>query len=163
MGCDINLYIEYRHSGCPWQADHHHKRCNDAGNIKDIDSAYRCYELFGYLAGVRGYTRNFLEPRGLPNDISPVVKAAAEWWGDSCHTHSWVTLDEFIDIVVNKVKIKPNKTCNVFGEEAFNAGYFDIINYCNKIKKEQEELDSIIFGSNIKNNIDIRLVFWFNS
>ena len=59
MGCDIHMYVESR------------KR-SDTNLWRSFGSRFnpgRDYELFGYLAGVRGGTA-LIEPRGLPDDLA---------------------------------------------------------------------------------------------
>jgi hypothetical protein len=62
----------------------------------------RNYELFAVLAGVARLTNDGFQPivpcRGLPEDLSPAIRAAAEnpdgLWG---HNYSWLTLKELLD------------------------------------------------------------------
>ena len=55
----------------------------------------RNYAFFAALAGVRGHGP---EPRGLPDDISPLVAEEYEGWGQDGHSASWCSADEFLPI-----------------------------------------------------------------
>lgn len=74
----------------------------------------RNYSAFGQLAGVRGGDRPFIEPRGVPEDISPQLfsecwqesdqwgGATAErhgktyYWGPDWHNPHWYSLRELL-------------------------------------------------------------------
>lgn len=63
MGCDIHCYIEYKKPDRDGWSDF-------GGRI----NPGRLYQMFGALAGVRSRTVNFLQPRGVPNDMSYASK-----------------------------------------------------------------------------------------
>jgi len=114
MGCDIHFYVEIKKdekwvSADKWSADPY-----DCGDLEDIgikwdDRFYtgRNYDLFAMLANVRN-GRGFAgvptgtgfipiaEPRGLPEDASPEVKAISDRWNGDGHSHSWLTLAELL-------------------------------------------------------------------
>ena len=50
----------------------------------------RCYSLFALLANVRNYAEitPISNPRGLPNDVSEIVKEMSDQWGCDGHSHS---------------------------------------------------------------------------
>lgn len=58
----------------------------------------RSYALFAMLADVRNnYNyKPICQPKGLPADISDVVRREADRWGDDGHSHSWLTLQELL-------------------------------------------------------------------
>lgn len=61
------------------------------------DWAYdgRNYVLFGVLAGVRNEeVTPIAEPKGLPEDMSYVVREAADQWHGDGHSRSYLTLQE---------------------------------------------------------------------
>lgn len=94
MGCDIHLYTEVK-KGRQWISADKWGSSAD-GHIDNIPIYEdRNYWLFGMLAGVR-YTEfaPLIKPRGLPNDLSIEVRAAANQWGVDGHTHHWYSLDE---------------------------------------------------------------------
>ena len=82
MGCDIHLYIEILTEN-GWELYSH-------------PSVKQDYELFAKMAGVRNYTeiKPISLPKGLPEDISYVVRRASEDWGSDGHSHSWLCSDE---------------------------------------------------------------------
>lgn len=60
---------------------------------------WRDYELFGHLAGVRSSSKfQIADPRGLPEDVSPLPLVASGMMGRDGHSHSWVTLDEVLGL-----------------------------------------------------------------
>lgn len=84
MGCDIHGWIEYNKYG----------RWRPLVNIEMFFD--RDYDLFGLLFGVRNYG-NFkpvAEDRGLPEDISDVVKSEHDKWGLDAHSESWIGWEE---------------------------------------------------------------------
>jgi hypothetical protein len=84
MGCDIHSYVEIR-NGNQWES-----------SLNEVFD-YRNYGLFGFLADVRNYSHSpvIAEPRGLPDDVSPELRAEYDEWGD-CHSTSWLTLAELL-------------------------------------------------------------------
>ena len=104
--------------------------------IKREDRFYtggRCYNLFAALAGVRSEHFNeqvvpVSSPKGLPFDISDIVKAESDRYGSDGHSHSFNTLgelmnydwspwgetcDSFLNEVIPKMKSLSRKYCNV--------------------------------------------------
>lgn len=53
----------------------------------------RNYNLFSILAGVRG-NDEICPPRGLPDDVSDIVKKESDRWDGDGHSHSYFTLAE---------------------------------------------------------------------
>src|SRR4051794_16548380 len=112
MGCDIHFYVEKKDENGNWQSA-------DAWETED---GYDCpsipykkrfysgrnYDLFGILADVRN-GRGFAgvktgdgfvpiaEPRGLPDDASPKIKADCDRWGVDGHSHSYLSLSELLN------------------------------------------------------------------
>lgn len=104
MGCDIHAYREKQVNGQWVTADEW-----DTEDPEDIHVPYqkrayrgRDYELFGLLAdGVRSSHTFSFKARGLPNDVSPEVKANAEAWGVDGHNHSYIYLNELKALIEN--------------------------------------------------------------
>ena len=109
MGCDIHLY-------CEKQIDIDGKKiwwCADRFMLNEyyltdktepkllVDHIYgdRDYTLFAVLAGIRdnGTTEMIDEPRGLPKDVSAIIKKESDDWGVDGHSHSWLTAKELFD------------------------------------------------------------------
>ena len=88
MGCDIHFCVERRMPDGSWSA------VMNRGLEWEMD---RNYELFGRLAGVRCRERVIAEPRGIPADVSNVVRREYDGWGVDGHSASWLTLRELRD------------------------------------------------------------------
>lgn len=83
MGCDIHLHIETKIYG-QWE---------NYGLVK----IKRWYMLFAVMADVRNCDvgiEPIAYPKGLPDDISKVVRVHAEWWEEDGHHWSWLDLKE---------------------------------------------------------------------
>ena len=115
MGCDIHFYTETKTDG-RWQPADQWEPNEYAGEEGETDlrvpyeKAFyhdRNYNLFAILADVRN-GRGFAgcdtgdgfvpidDPRGLPEDVTDLVKADADRWGDDGHSHSWFTVAELL-------------------------------------------------------------------
>ena len=171
MGCDIHLYIEYKVNDGEWTADPHHTMYDDdEGYLRDVSASGRDYSLFGALAGVRG---DGPDPKGLPDDISPIIKSAAERYGDDGHSHSWTSLKDFKKILKDLGYEFP-KSKDAF----FNYGDYDfttnppppafttVVNYCEDMENNIEWIvfeKAVLTGGKGKYKIDVRLVYWFDN
>lgn len=82
MGCDIHTAVERQVSGT-WRP---------MPELAPFD--WQSYGMFGFLAGVRNYSAvpPLSEPRGLPDDVSPAVREAAD--DSDWHSHSWLSVAE---------------------------------------------------------------------
>jgi hypothetical protein len=116
MGCDIHVYTEKLNSNNHWvnvdhwQLDEYYTEYSHS----EDDDPYgpnthrwslcpvyrgRDYELFSTLAGVRkgfGAGPQFSEPRGLPDDVSDMVRSESDRWDGDGHSHSYATLWELV-------------------------------------------------------------------
>ena len=113
MGCDIHLYVERKKviddewaSVDEWGPDEDYPECLTV-DWRNHFYRDRNYRLFAILADVRnGYgfagcdTGERLipiaEPRGLPEDVSDLVRAESDYLGGDGHSHSWLTLAELL-------------------------------------------------------------------
>ncbi|MEV2910510.1 hypothetical protein ABNF65_18300 [Paenibacillus larvae] len=122
MGCDIHLFVEKKVNGS-WEAlkgvnepmIHHIQsmlqsfkdRGEDTSGFEDWikeeqEGTYdfvdipRNYYLYAALADVRNYdgVKPICEPRGLPSDVSAVVKEQSDGWGRGAHDRSYLTAKE---------------------------------------------------------------------
>lgn len=86
MGCDIHLHSEIKING-RWH-------CYGSPN------PHRNYRLFARMANVRNYGDivPIAEPRGLPSDVSVVVKFSADDYGTDGHSHSYLTSAEIAEL-----------------------------------------------------------------
>jgi hypothetical protein len=107
MGCDIHMYAEENYSEERWIvveepifADPYYSPDREIcrWNTPYTSQPYRGrnYDLFALLAGVRNYNkiRPISEPKGLPEDVSRIIKAYSDDWDVDGHSHSWLTLAE---------------------------------------------------------------------
>lgn len=105
MGCDIHPYREKFVDGRwqtadPWEA-YDYGEGEKGKKIPYDKRAYngRNYNLFGMLAGVRNRDDDFaVTPRGIPWDVSPEVKKAAEEWDSDGHSHTYLYLHELASL-----------------------------------------------------------------
>lgn len=131
MGCDIHFYVERKVDGKWVTADTWTPDEYDAGRMcvpyKTRLYRDRNYDLFAMLANVRnGYGfagcdtgdgfKPLSEPKGLPADVSPEVKAESDHWGVDGHSHSWLTLTEL-------------KAYDWHGQKTNHRGYVDQYEY----------------------------------
>lgn len=155
------------HGTVDWRPVSAHSYDTD-GKIAELDLVGRHYELFGYLAGVRGGWMGPVFPvRGFPDDASPQMKDRyADEFKDSgygSHTPQWLMLDEFIRCLrksgkkirrINTSKYDPKSHKMKISEYLYWVNYaWDVI--------ENYKLDSIIAGSRLKP--EVRFIFWFDS
>ena len=133
MGCDIHAFIEIKVDGT-W---HHY----GPAKIK------RDYDLFEYMAGVRGEVQNW-PPRGLPADVSVVTQLLSDHEGVDGHTHSWLNHDEMLQVIEYGKRNQDGWEWLPFGVYFFGNGI------------EDWKDPSYSFPVQIQ---DIRLVFWFDN
>ncbi|MGO0309572.1 hypothetical protein ACTL6P_23850 [Endozoicomonas acroporae] len=162
MGTDIHAYAEFRNNVGQWEEIPDYKPFSD-----------RDYDVFSLFAGVRfrnDYVGQFVswgnggiwtgrrvtpypidQPRGLPNDVSPSVKARSDWESDG-HSHSWLSVEELTSYNYDKplrdrnieAAHVPEEFVNRTVREALGEGYFQDLAQLQKSKAE-------------------RIVFWFDS
>ncbi len=103
MGCDIHATIEKKFTKLSWYS---------LATDFDID---RNYELFGYLAGIRGKKligsetvdiEPIIQVRGLPSDVSDEFKKQINKMRGDAHTPSWILFSE-MNALPEKFKQEP--------------------------------------------------------
>lgn len=113
MGCDIHLYVERKVddkwvTADKWTPDPYADEGEESRLIVDYHDCFyseRNYDLFAMLADVRNNIgfggcvpgagfNPIVEPKGLPDDVSPEVKRESDELGLGFHSHSWLTLAE---------------------------------------------------------------------
>jgi hypothetical protein len=175
MGTDIHLFIEYKISDQPWQADKHHLTCkedDDASTyLVEVGFAHRSYQLFGLLAGVRcAGVRN--PPCGLPYDVSTIIKSESDRWNGDGHSHSYSSLEDFERIIIEIYgDMEPSTVPKAFrnDDEEYCYGKFSYINiaaYCrDQVDKFKMELESekYLLGQDMNTEVQCRLVYWFDN
>jgi len=121
MGCDIHLYTEKIKSvnGVDKWVNCDHWKLNPYFGDDEYEpeleliSLYsgRNYNLFGVLAGVRG-GYEICPPRGLPDDVSDIVKKNSDRWDSDGHSHSYFTLAELKEYYKNNSHTSHNGFIN---------------------------------------------------
>ncbi len=98
MGCDIHFYVEVRKDGKWTTADTWETEDDHRNNYDHAFYSGRNYNLFSLLADVRSEegALPFSEPRGIPADSCPEIKAVVEQWDTDGHSHSHFTLAELM-------------------------------------------------------------------
>jgi hypothetical protein len=172
MGCDIHMYIETRVGDGEWQADQHHQHIiDDDGDhyIPAVNATGRNYQLFADLANVRGEGMFGLEPLGLPDDVSDIVNKASDDWDVDGHSHSYISLKDFIKILKKHKEYNlKNKDERAFynwddiGEEEDFPNYVSLVNYCKRLI-DNHKAEAILLGQKRIPPLEVRLVFWFDN
>ncbi len=158
MGCDIHSFAEVRDGGV-WKTvggifptDHFNQNCEKVKGFSRNPFTVRSYSMFSWLAGVRNYQQHpvFSQPRELPLDVSRELKEEAEKLGMDGHSHSWLALDELLEVDYKKtIKLTDhNEERTVTLKEHLGQAYFDILNMLEPLADDPH---------------DIRLVFWFDN
>ena len=105
MGADIHIYAERKLKDGTWAMCSGYNGIDNA--VFQGDSGPKCnyfrvksrdYNFFAALAGVRGFGP---DPKGLPDDVSPLVREEAESWSSDGHSHSWYSAEEFVPIFMD--------------------------------------------------------------
>ena len=110
MGCDIHVYLEKYTpiNGENKWVNVDHWQLNPHFGMDDSEREYdhvpfywgRNYDLFSILAEVRGSMDPITNPRGLPEDVTEIIRKEYER-GDIVHTPSYYTLKELKDYLYN--------------------------------------------------------------
>jgi hypothetical protein len=180
MGCDIHMYAEFKVNNGEWKPhDEHIKKLNKLSiqyekkgasshipPMLEIDAVCRDYDLFGRLAGVRRQNMK-VTPKGTPEDISELVKDAIKYWGIDGHSHSWLTLSEFKDVLFSDgFYSETDRTdmfydCEELGFYGAPPAFTTVVKSCEKYI-EEKTVDSILLDEELP-EIQCRLVFWFDN
>jgi hypothetical protein len=148
MGCDIHLFTEVK--------------INSKWYCHAVCEVQRDYDLFYKMAGVRGRDNDTVPislPKGLPDDISDVTKAYADYWDGDGHSYSWLNSNEILELekwVECEIEERRNKSREPLPYDypekrwgyLFGNPWGDFIN--------SERFDP-------ENIEDIRFVFWFDN
>lgn len=110
MGCDIHFFVEVRdgdkwRSVDAWEPSKYPDEDGEGALRVPYGKAFyddRNYRLFSMLADVRNYgnpedaeyIKPIFPPRGIPTDVTDVVRRECERWNGDAHSASWVTLAE---------------------------------------------------------------------
>jgi len=156
MGCDIHLFVETKDPAGGWVSRDIWLPRDEDGIIdaEDLYEPNRNYDLFAILANVRNRSIDPLTPingpRGFPDDASPEVREAYEWWDPDGHSHSWFTLRELLDFDWRKTVV--NKTMEQTYRELAGDFWTDTIPRLIDLAKQHGV-----------SHDDTRIVFWFDN
>jgi hypothetical protein len=116
MGADIHIYAERKLKDGTWAMCKQYNSMSDkAFAVEEVSSTDRMfhracsrnYSFFAALAGVRGVGP---DPRGLPEDASPLVKEESDGWDSDGHSHSWYSAEEFVPIFMDHHMTEKERT-----------------------------------------------------
>ena len=187
MGCDIHLFCERRVDYDKWECEDHFRiKTDDAPetiNIQSINDypkyldpvplySDRSYALFSLLAGVRGSggIEQIDDRRGLPHDVSEIVKAYSDYWDVDGHSHSWYTAKELFK---KKYEMEEERRWlnddEELDDEEFEWAYRGLCKLCQAITIRMVDVFYIydsseaVIEERVKKNADkFRVIFWFD-
>jgi hypothetical protein len=131
MGCDIHLFSEKKRTingvekwvNCDHWAINPYFGEDEHEPELEVVSLYRDrnYNLFSVLAGVRG-DGEICPPKGLPEDVSSIVKKESDRWDVDGHSHSHFTLAELKEYHKDNNNIPANGFISVRQAELLDSG-----------------------------------------
>ena len=133
-------------------------------DYKDSFEPDRSFILFAVFANVENeWGLSHQEVRGLPRQMSKLVRNETKYHALDNHSHSWISLPELINIDLNKIKkeydlfYKNHKDDNRQGEKKYyDDEYFTRIQRSlNDTIEKMKKLDD--------NPENVRCVFWFDN
>lgn len=166
MGADIHIYAEVKLKNGQWAMTHAFEpqprrvfgwpENPGEHGLLFYTVGSRNYSFFAALAGVRG---DGPEPRGLPNDVSPLVQQEADSWGSDGHSHSWMYPEEFAKVFMEHHM--SNAEVATLVERRMNARWSRDLtltilqDYIGVTLPEDDEGNPDAYG--------LRFVFWFDN
>ena len=153
MGCDIHLFKEYRSpdtTNNKWESyDHWYSEGTEMGRAFDDSAPSRNYDAFGMLAeGVRGEYPYSVECRGLPDDLTYLVRTEHKGWGADAHSATYFTEVELNALIIRLSIMTADETIN-----RQKAYLHHMLEYMNQIP----------FEFHIEESTEKRIVFWFDN
>ena len=158
MGADIHLFAERKLPDGTWAMCRSYgsqsSRCF-AEQLSSWTIFYRArsrnYNFFAALANVRGPGP---APKGLPQDVSPLVAYESDRWGSDGHSHSWHSARDFVKLFFEhqltgeeRANLAANKLDTPYPVDITHAVMDDHLG----ISADDGEAD------------DYRFVFWFDN
>ena len=144
MDCDIHMNIEVK--------------TENGWELYSKPNIDRNYSLFAKLANVRNCDNKIVpisKPRGLPEDISFLVKKSYEMWGDDAHSASYIMCDEIPILEKWLEEYYQQESYHKYDlEHGILRTYFEG-NSFSTIKKYPDSRPDWIY--------DCRFVFWFDN
>ena len=153
MGCDIHLFKEYRspdiHNNKWISYDHWYSEGTEMGRAFDYSAPSRNYDAFGMLAeGVRGEYPYSVECKGLPDDVTHLVRTEHKSWGVDAHSVTYFTEVELNALIIRLSIMTADDTVN-----RQKAYLHHMLQYMNQIP----------FEFHIEESTEKRIVFWFDN
>ncbi len=141
-------------------------------DFRKISATSRDYWLFGLLASVRSCGPR--EPKGLPNNVSNIIRKAFDDYGNG-HSVSYISLEEFKEVLFEasapdkEGRYTPTEDTRIFyNYEDFAdfrsrpPAYTSIVAYGEELKNKYNA-DKHLLGEDSLSDVEVRLVFWFDS
>lgn len=156
MGADIHVYLEKKtdekyniwESVCLYKIDEYRHKLEIANPYNGRNG-----ELFSALAGVRGWLTPFVNPRGLPENLSQEIEKEYLWFKGDAHTSTWYDVYE-LKLLIKEFKMEHKEDFEYKNiVVALDYFYNNLISY---LKFAGEEP----FGSEIGK---YRVIIWFDN
>lgn len=165
MGADIHIYAERKLKNGSWAAvsDFSYKTNTVFNEAPPKNGSpwfwpkinSRNYDFFAELASVRG---DGAEPRGLPDDVSPLVAEEAILWSGDGHSHSWMSAREFVPIFMRHHMTKDEVVKAIKDRVGGNSAEETLANVV------EDHIGIRVPEENAKYAFDnLRFVFWFDN
>lgn len=157
MGADIHIYAERKLKDGTWAMCQSYSSIDSKSfSPKEAGTKWfkiqdRDYSFFAALAGVRG---SGPEPRGMPEDASPLVREECDDWSGDGHSHSWYSAREFVPIFMAH-KMSDDELAKLVGYKL--TAHYDV-NITNTVLYDHL---AIHLPHDAPENI--RFVFWFDN
>lgn len=158
MGCDIHIFIEYKHHN-KWHADKHSR------HIEQERGFGRNYLFFGTIAGVRSHALKPIYPkRGVPPDATDEVRTMVNSWGDDAHSHTYLSMNEYKTVIdaYNNL-LKQDKEWQVHWSPITSGDdFYSTYESCKDIK-DKSHADALLLNEPSLVVSDCRLIIFFDS
>jgi len=156
MGADIHIYAERKLKDGTWAMCQSYSSINNRSLEDEVKRKFfrirqRNYGFFAALASVRG---SGPEPRGMPEDASPLVREACDDWGDDGHSHSWYSAHEFVKIFMDN-KLMDTELAELVDYKLTSS--YDVNMVCTVLA------DYLAVELTHDDPENIRFVFWFDN
>ena len=166
MGADIHLFAERKLSDGTWamcktyEAQHVEQYRNDTEAFTKFYLLFhrarsRNYHFFADLAGVRGQGP---DPKGIPDDASPLVLDELKRWDLDAHSCSWYSAREFIPIFMEN-HMSEDERAKLVSDRLDESSY----GILETVLSRYLGIDAP-YDNNDNCDLDaIRFVFWFDN
>ena len=177
MGADIHAYAEFRNDAGQWQeipqyepfGSRDYNTFSFFAGVRFRNDFHGRYVQFTAMLFKDGTSGRYVDgqdqfyweemcvtphpiaqPRSLPEDVSPSVKAKADRWVPDGHSHSWLYVDELTSYNYDKplrdrnIESVPEDFANCSVREALKEYYFSEL-------------------TRLENSRAERIVFWFDN